>query len=134
MKVYLDEDVGGFTQHLAAAGHDVLSVVASSERRGRTDAWHFMQALRDRRLLVTWNRPDFEYLHKLWTTLHTLEVVSDPHAGIVTVATAPGFTKEQWLPPLMERLAAAETMLGRLLRWVPGRNDWVEDRTRPELA
>ena len=131
-RVYLDEDIGAFEQPLVAAGHDVISVDRDESRRGRSDAWHFREAVKERRLLVVWNRGDYEYLHRLWTTLHTLGVVDTPHAGVLTAAPSGAVNPHEWLAPLIAKLDAAEGWAGRLLRWLPSVADWREDKTRPE--
>ncbi len=131
-RLYLDEDLGGFAGELRMAGHDVLSVGSDAQRRAKPDAWHFREALTDRRILSTWNRHDFEYLHRLWTTLHIMEIAPVAHAGILTAAPTKDFRPMDWLPSVRERLASPEPMDGRLLRWVQRDREWREVEPRPE--
>ena len=58
-RLYLDEDLAGFAGELQQAGHDVLSVGTDTQRRAKSDAWHFREAIPSRRVLLTWNRHDF---------------------------------------------------------------------------
>ncbi|MEX2226396.1 MAG: DUF5615 family PIN-like protein [Dehalococcoidia bacterium] len=132
-RLYIDENVGNFASPLRAQGLDVLSVVEDSNRRSRTDAWHFREAVDQRRILITFNRRDFDYLHKLWTTLHALRLVDEPHPGILTATPARNLTPETWLPNLIDRLGS-DVIPGRLLRWNPGSGKWQTDQRRSEDA
>jgi len=131
-RLYLDEDLAGFAKELQEAGHDVLSVGSDTRRRGQSDAWHFREALTSRRILLTWNRHDFEYLHRLWTTLHIMKIVPAAHAGILTAAPTKGFRPMDWLPSVRGKLTSSEPMDGRLLRWVERDREWREAEPRPE--
>lgn len=130
MRLYIDEQLGNFVRPLSDAGHDIL-FAGDGARSGRTDAWHFRQAIDDGRVLLTFDRRDFEDLHWLWTTLRILGVVDSQHAGILTCAPTQGFTSRDWLGVVRERLNSA-IPAGRLLRWVPGTGDWREHQSRPE--
>jgi hypothetical protein len=129
--VYVDEQLGHFAVPLAAAGHDVV-FAGDAGRAGRTDAWHFRQALEQQRVLITFNRRDFEYLHKLWTTLVILGSAHADHSGVVTSTPTKTFTPAEWLPVVLDRLRTGDIRPGHLLRWISATNEWREDDTRPE--
>ncbi len=128
MRVYVDEQLGNFVASLEEAGHDV--VFAGSEgRSGRTDAWHFREAMSEERVLITFNRGDFQYLHRLWTSLQVVGVVARPHSGLLTCATEKDYTPTRWLPVVVERLTT-EIPKGHLLRWIPVTRVWRADEVR----
>ena len=130
VRVYLDEHLGDLLDPLRASGHDV-TFGGSQGRSGRTDAWHFREAVDDARVLVTLDKGDFEYLHKLWTALRTCHVVDVQHAGILTAAGEPRFSHARWARRLGDKLV--ETALGgRLFKWVQSTGRWHEAQARPE--
>lgn len=128
-RLYLDEHMRNFVPLLRDAGHDVLFAVDHGGQR-RTDAWHFREALIDQRIVATFDRGDFEYLHRLWTTLQTLGIVATGHAGILAAARV--VTPAEWLPALQERLESPEVLAGRMFAWHPDSGKWYEDAWRPE--
>lgn len=129
--LYVDEQLGDFVSPLTDAGHDVI-FAGDVGRGGRTDTWHFREAIDTQRVLLTFNRRDFEYLHKLWTTLHVLGVITTRHAGILTSAPTKTFKPRDWLPVVIDRLSSAAVPRGRLYRWLPRSAEWREDDARPE--
>jgi hypothetical protein len=86
----------------------------------------------EHRTILTWNKTDYEYLHRLWTTLGTLGLVPETHAGILTRAAPRKYQSEEWLPVAIERLASGERLEGRMLIWHPGTLTWEEDKWHPE--
>ena len=130
VRLYIDEQLGDFVLPLTAQGHDVV-FAGDVGRAGRTDTWHFREAIDLQRVILTFNRRDFEYLHKLWTSLHILKVIETRHAGILTAAPTKAFKPRDWLPIVQERLSG-EIPAGRLYRWLPGGGEWREDDDRPE--
>jgi hypothetical protein len=131
VKLYLDEHLSGFAQRLRSFGHDVVTG-ADEGRQGRTDAWHFRQALDEGRLILTWDRQDFEYLHRLWTALRTLGVVSGEHPGILTAAASREFVPAEWISVAEEKLSTEGPFEGRMWTWVASKRDWVPDSWHPE--
>lgn len=129
-RVYVDEQLGNFVTPLQQAGHDVV-FAGDTGRSGRTDAWHFREALEQQRVLVTYNRRDFEYLHQLWTSLRTLRVVQASHSGVLTCASEKDYTPTDWLPELVARLRTTVAR-GHLLRWIPMNQVWRVDQTRED--
>jgi hypothetical protein len=130
VRLYLDEHLGDLLTPLRASGHDV-TFGGDQGRSGKTDAWHFREALDDSRVMVTLDKGDFEYLHKLWTTLRTFRVVDDQHAGILTAAGEPGFSHSDWVQQLRDKLRES-ALEGRLLKWVQSTGRWHEAQWRPE--
>lgn len=106
-RLYLDEHMQNFAQQLSDEGHDVLFCVDEGGE-GRTDAWHFRQAVDAGRVLLSFNRSDFQFLHRLWTTLRTWNVVQTAHAGILTATRV--LAPSEWLPVLHTRLEASEPL------------------------
>ena len=109
--------------------HDVKYAVDIGAR-GRTDAWHLQQASIQNRILVTFNGSDFRYLHKLWTSLRTFEVMMRKHAGILT--TPKQLEPGAWLPALDKLLTTDPDLSGKMFMWHPTKAEWREDAWRPE--
>ncbi len=130
-RLYVDENLLGVVEPLRQAGHDVLSA-GDSERRSKSDAWHFREALEAARVLLTLDKRDYTYFHRLWTTLQVLKIVDHGHGGILVAVQAGGFTQDGWLGPLGDKLMTPEDIAGRLFRWLPAQNKWEEDAWRPE--
>lgn len=128
-RLYLDEMLGGFVDELRSLGHDVVAATEKG-RDGRADAWHFREAMREGRILLTWDWGDFEYIHKLWITLHTLGIVPRVHGGILT---AKGPARADWISIVHAKLEADDQLAGRMLSWITSRREWDEAKTRPEL-
>ena len=131
-QLYVDEDVAHLAGDLRGLGHDVISVVEDESRRSKTDAWHFREAVSGGRVLITWNRRDFQYIHRLWTTLETLRQVGQRHPGVLTADAVRDYRREDWIPTVHDKLSSPDPLAGRLWVWVSSENRWVEDRTQPE--
>ena len=129
--IYLDEHLDGFGERLRSLGHDVTSA-AEQGRRGKSDAWHFREALEQRRTILTWDKGDFEYLHRLWTALTTLGVADPWHSGILAAAPTAEFIPADWIPIVDTKLREDDPLLGRMLIWVGSKREWFEDRSKPE--
>lgn len=129
-RLYVDENLAGnFVSELRGKGHNV--VFAGDAGEGRTDAWHFQTALRDERIMLTLDRRDYQYFHRLWTTLKIMHVVEQGHAGILVAVQTKGFSHADWLQALEPKLAAPEELRGRMSRWHPIQG-WHEDDWKPE--
>ena len=127
-RLYIDEDLANFVSPLRADGHDVL--FAREKGAHRSDAWHLYQAAIERRVIITFNERDFRYFHRLWTSLRVFELMRTQQAGIVT-ATAQ-LEAKVWVPALHQLLIAEVELPGRMVVWHPSREEWREDRWRPE--
>lgn len=127
--LYVDEHLGDVVESLREAGHDVL--YSQDVGQGRTDAWHFRQALESKRVLLTLDKRDFLYFHRLWTTLTIMGMTDQEHAGILVAIESKGFTRAAWLQALQEKVSAPEELRGRMSRWHPEAG-WHEDAWRPE--
>ena len=131
-RLYLDEDVTGFASRLRDAGHDVTTV-PEGDGRSRSDAWQFHKASHEARTIVTWNREDFQYIHRLWTTLRTLGEVTLDHSGILTAqARKATLQPAEWIELVVQKLDLLENLQGRMWIWVHPKLDWVEDKIFPE--
>ncbi len=130
-RVYVDENLSGdFVSALKALGHDVVD--ASDSGAGRTDSWQFRTALVDQRVIITLDRRDFLYFHRLWTTLHQLGVVREAHPGILVAIQSSSFSLNMWADAVNERLQRGDDLSGHLFRWHSARGEWLEDAWRPE--
>jgi hypothetical protein len=130
-RIYVDENLAGsFVSELRDFGHDV--VFGGDIGPGRSDAWHFREALIDQRILLTLDKRDYQYFHKLWTTLKILNLVDRGHAGILVAVQVKGFTYSDWLPVVQQKLRTPEELSGRMYRWHPQQREWHEDAARPE--
>ncbi len=128
--LYVDEDVSReYVVALESSGHDVAYAVDEGES-ARSDAWHLHQAAIQGRTLITFNERDFRFLHRLWTSLKTFDVMEREHAGILTATRQ--LEASAWLPALEELLIGNQELPGRMLVWSPTRAEWREDDWRPE--
>ena len=114
---------------VVSRGNNVVYAVDTGAK-ARTDAWHLQQATIQDRILVTFDERDFRYLHKLWTSLRTFEVMTRKHAGILTATKQ--LEPSAWLPTLEELLTTESDLAGRMLIWSPARAEWREHDWRPE--
>ena len=130
-RLYVDENLAGdFVSRLRAKGHDV--VFSGDAGQGRSDGWHFREAFVDGRILLTLDKRDYQYFHRLWTTLRVMNVIEQGHAGILVLVQTKGFTHAEWLPELKEKLLTPEALRGRMSRWHPAQGQWYEDAWRQE--
>jgi hypothetical protein len=130
-RLYVDENLADLISGLREARHDVVSAIEHGGP-GRTDAWHFREALVERRIILTLDKKDFEYFHRLWTTLEILRIVEQGHAGILIAIETKGFAHPDWLPAVQEKLTTPEEVAGRMYRWHPVQERWIEDKWKPE--
>jgi Domain of unknown function (DUF5615) len=149
--LYLDEDVHhGTPAELRRLGH--TAVHGAHRLRGATDDVQFLEAVRQRRVLVTSNARDFVLLHHAWTHWTQEWVARWAHAAGQPVAQATGGAAPpewapahpgvlvvpngrgpEWLAALLDgflRSAPPPPIAGRLYRWVdapePGPGHWRE--------
>lgn len=129
--VYVDENLAGtFVSNLRSLGHDVAD--AGELGSGKTDAWHFRAALGDRRTIVTLDKRDFSYFHRLWTSLYQLAIVQAVHPGILVAIQGSSFTLDSWVTTVHERLTRGDDISGHMFRWHSERAEWLEDAWKPE--
>lgn len=130
-RLYLDEHLGGFLDEVRNQGHDAIAATEEG-RRGRTDSWHFQEALQASRIILTWNKRDFEYLHRLWTTLRILGLVASDHSGILTKEAPRTLSEVDWLAEVMRKLQTSDVLDGRMLVFHQHTRRWEEDKWKPE--
>ncbi len=129
-RLYIDENLAGqFVSDLQERRHDVI--FAGDVGEGRTDAWHFKEAHLAERILVTLDRTDYQYFHRLWTTLNVMRIVEQSHAGILVAIQTKRFSHSGWLEALDSKLANPDELRGRMSRWHPTQG-WHEDDWKPE--
>src|SRR5258708_39946499 len=58
---------------------------ASQELRGFSDPEQLKHAVQTSALFITHNIRDFYWLHRWWKTLQALNLLAQPHAGILAV-------------------------------------------------
>jgi hypothetical protein len=130
-RVYIDENLAGeFVVNLRTLGHDV--VYGGEAGSGKTDVWHFRAALADNRTIITLDKRDFAYFHRLWTSLNRLEVVRILHSGVLVAIQGHAFTLDSWTATAHERLGRGDDISGHMLRWHSDRQEWLEDAWKPE--
>ena len=127
-RLYVDENSGSLVPPLRAAGHDVM--FAGESGTGRSDAWHFRQAITDRRTIITLDS-DFYDLHGLWTVLMILQVADLGHSGILTAIQDRQFTHDGWSTAIVAKLADEEELHGRILTWHARENVWKAEVRPP---
>lgn len=129
-RLYVDESLGGqFVVQLRERDHDV--VFAGDAGTGKSDAWHFREAVKRERLLLTLDRSDYQYFHRLWTSLNIMGIVDETHHGILVAIQAKGFSQSVWVAELGPKLASPDELKGRMSRWHPT-HGWHEDQWKPE--
>ena len=121
-RCYLDEDtpreVGSI---LTRYGHDVVHAYDLGNQ-GITDAEHLQLAANAGRILVTYNRRDFEDLHRLWVALNAWEVIARQHAGILT--TWGQIPIEPWADLINDFLALRPSITNVMWRWQRQQRQW----------
>src|SRR3972149_1556789 len=123
-RVYVDQNLTGtFVSDLRTLGHDVAD--GGELGPGKTDTWHFRAALDGRRTIITLDKRDFSYFHRLWTSLYQLAVVPAIHSGILVAIQGPSFTLDTWAQTVHERLMRGDDVSGHMFRWHSERAEWL---------
>jgi hypothetical protein len=125
---YLDEDLLNFVEPLRLAGHNIVH--ARDVGPGRTDTWHLAAASRQQRIFVTFNDRDYRYLHRLWTSLRVLGLLSRKHSGILSVTAQ--LEPSAWVPAIASFFDEGKPVHERMWTWHPAIPEWREDRWKPE--
>ena len=129
-RLYVDADISrDFVQALRAAGHDVAYAVDSAPE-GRSDALHLAWAAMEERILLTFNKRDYQFLHRTLTTLLVFRVSQYSHAGILTSTSQLG--AKDWAAEVNRLLQVGEPLSGRMFVWSQVKQSWSEDAWRPE--
>ncbi len=126
--LYLDEDLANFVQPLQDGGHQVE--LARDVGPGRSDAWHLTTASKRQRILITFDLRDYQYLHRLWTSLRIFGLNSRKHFGILTATGQ--LEPNAWVPAIDSLLRTDQPTAERMWIWSPSRERWREDQWRPE--
>ena len=80
-RFYLDENIEtAVGRALSQGGHDVVHAYDLGNR-SMPDSRHLWVAANDGRILVTFNRRDFEQLHRFWLALNDWEIYNRVHTG-----------------------------------------------------
>ena len=83
-RLYLDEDIDPEVGRiLERNAHNVIHAYDLGNR-SVPDPQHLQLASRANRILVTFNRRDFQALHQFWTALNIWGVLDGSHSGILT--------------------------------------------------
>jgi Domain of unknown function (DUF5615) len=127
-RLYLDENAGALVRLLREAGHDVS--FAKDVGQGRSDPWHFRQAISERRVMISLDT-GFYYLHGLWTTLLDLGITDSRHSGILTVVQSNTFDLTLWSDAIRNKLQEDGDLTGKMLTWHAGAEHWGEDVRPP---
>ena len=78
-ELYLDEDALGLTRHLRRRGWNVYRCTQSHLiGSAATDPKQLLEATRLQRILISYNRPDYELVHEAWI------LAGGEHAGILS--------------------------------------------------
>lgn len=122
-RLYLDEDVPPrLASLLQGQGHDV-DVANQVGMVNIPDAVHLLRAARQSRTLVTFNRADFFYLHRLWTTLNLWGVTGQPHHGIITSNRQ--VPVDDWASCIESLLTSEGDFVNHLYLWDANRQEWL---------
>ena len=120
--IYLDEDVPRECgEILSRHGHDVVRA-REIGHRSMPDSDHLKYAAETGRVLITYNRSDYEALHRLWIALNSWGIMDRVHGGILTswgqIATA------TWANLVNEFMTQNSIMENRMWRWRRQQQDW----------
>ena len=119
--VYVDEDVDeDIARALAALGHDAIST-RQAGNKGQSDSEQLAYSGRQRRVMVTCNRRDFEALHEAWRVCaREWNVSARPlHHGILVVPNERNIDIQSIAAAIDEKLRSGESVADQILRWRP---------------
>ena len=121
-RLYLDENIEPAAGRLLAQfGHDVVHAYDLGNH-STPDSQHLWVAANDGRILVTFNRRDFEQLHRFWLALNAWEVFNRRHAGILT--SWGNISRDQWATLVHDFVAQGRDLDNRMWEWRPRQGRW----------
>jgi hypothetical protein len=114
-RLYVDEDLGiDVVQGLRTLGHEVEYSLDLGHAQ-RRDALHLRYAASQQLILLTGNREDFRYLHRLWSCLADWALLADPHAGILTASRRPATA--DWNNAIDQPVTDTDNLSGQFYTW-----------------
>ncbi len=122
-RFYLDEDIDPevgiiLEQH----AHNVVHAYDLGNR-AVPDPQHLLVAAEAGRVLVTFNRRDFQTLHQFWTALNIWGNLDYRHAGILT--TWGQIDAKSWAGLLHNLAFRNQELENEMWGWHRQQNDWV---------
>ncbi len=122
-RFYLDENIDtAVGRTLARSGHDVVHAYDLGNR-STPDSQHLWVAANDGRVLITFNRRDFEQLHRFWLALNTWEIFNRVHAGIIT--SWGKIPRDQWADLVHEFVRPSQNLDNQMWEWRPRQQEWT---------
>jgi hypothetical protein len=124
---YFDEQASErLTEALVGHGLDATSANRLGNK-GLSDALHLLIAARAQRALVTYDTKDFTLLHEAWHAWSRAWGITDQHAGILLIYSAPRLSIEEVAEAVrqFDREHAGTSTAGRLFSWKRG-TGWKE--------
>ena len=136
--IYVDEDVDeDVARALAALGHDAIST-RQAGNKGQRDSEQLAFSGRERRVLVTCNRRDFEALHEAWRVCAREWNVSvrPLHHGILVVPNEREIDIHTIAVAINDKLRSGGSVADQIWRWRPavGWQPMVQKRRRTTRA
>jgi len=125
-RLYIDANLGReVVRLLNRAGHETTYAIDLGYPDER-DRFHLKQASAGAMALVTLNRNDFRFLHRLWSSLFDWEVLPVNHAGIVTASREPD--PAVWVAAIDELIRGGIDLPGQLFTWEVETGIWYRDK------
>ena len=120
--IYLDEDVSRECGEIMFGhGHNVVRA-REIGHHSMPDTDHLRYAAESGRILVTYNRSDYEALHRLWLALNSWGVMARSHSGILTTwGQIPAVT---WANLVNDFLAQNSITENLMWRWRRQQQEW----------
>lgn len=121
-RFYLDENISRDAEHLLTRyGHDALHSVDLGHR-AMPDPQHLFAAADDNRILLTFNRRDFELLHQFWTSLNAWGNLDRPHSGILTAVGE--INDLQWANLVHAFVRQRQNLDNQMWEWRRQQQEW----------
>jgi hypothetical protein len=122
--LYLDEDVPHLLRdRLGALGFNVRLAV---EVLGPAteDSKHLKTCADNSWAIITLNRGDFQRLHRYWRVLHSWELLTTLHGGIISVSGNPPLADE-WASQIAQLVSnTGKALVGSMRVWDLERREW----------
>jgi hypothetical protein len=132
--VYVDENVPDQLVHRLRALGIQTTLARDIMPPATPDADHLKCCADNSWVLITLDQRDFQRLHWLWVNLHSWQVLSIPHAGIISAIQGPPLPDE-WAPSIAALVRDhAASLTGAMWVWNHGRKEWWPQKASWEIT
>ncbi len=126
VRSYLDENIAvELREILNQLSHDAAHSYDLGNR-SISDPEHLLAAAETERILVTYNRRDFEPLHQFWTALNSWGILSQSHAGIL--APLGEISIDIWSGLVHDFVSRRQDLRNQMWVWWRQRGEWRQLR------